>query len=895
MKFGVLVLSIVVAIGAVSLFGNQARAVLMRESAQLEGGGGGYGGGSYTNTAQVPEITPGSGTTEINTTVQTANPSGLATYQYNIQTTGTLWYAWNRWASGCGATTGCLPSSDTSTQGWVSGLSNPNVTIGYDLGVVNPTTGANYPENSNIPVGTQIKLVFGPYVSNNIFWYGTGYSMDSPYGEWRTNATAPSRVSNRVTCDSKDYIVKYDLPGYGLTFDVYIPLVMNPPTRSISVVPSNLTCGTLTNNADGSASMLCTVNAAGPIVPRFHFNSTYGKFYYRYYDFRTNYVAGCYGNNIAMTDSFGNVSGPSYNTNSSIPAGYQLQVPALDIDYPLNAVAAGSPPATPTLTCTSNGTPGQSLSFTVTSTDPDADTLRYGFDWTNAGSVNEWAPATGYVSSGSTQNVSHAWGSAGTYTVKVLAEDVGGNRSGWASCPVTVATAPVTLSCNASPNPVAPNQAATFSANVSGGSGNFSYSWSESGSVFGSAATASKSFTTTGTKTVTLTVTDNGPAPTTSLSASPTTITNGNSTTLTWSSTDATSCTSGGFATGGATSGSATVSPSTTTTYTVSCTGSGGTTSGTQTVTVNPAATPTASLSASPTSVGSGGASTLTWSSANASSCTGSGFATGNATSGSVTVNPLSTTAYSISCTGAGGTANSSATVTVVPAATASLTASPTSVTSGGSSTLTWSSTNATSCTGTGFATGNATSGSVVVTPGATTAYSVTCTGTGGSGSASATVTVTAGGGGGGGGGGGCFSSDTLVTMADGTTKAIKDVRVGDMVLGADPATGALVINEVTATLVHNDKAYAMLRINGTLLVTPEHEVKIVRNGASLWTDAGSVKIGDALIAESGALVPVTSITDGPTLPTVYNLTTFPSHTYFAGGVVVHNVKANQN
>ena len=41
-------------------------------------------------------------------------------------------------------------------------------------------------------------------------------------------------------------------------------------------------------------------------------------------------------------------------------------------------------------------------------------------------------------------------------------------------------------------------------------------------------------------------------------------------------------------------------------------------------------------------------------------------------------------------------------------------------------------------------------------------------------------------GGGGGGGGGGCFTDDTLVTMADGTTKKIVDVQVGELVFNFD-------------------------------------------------------------------------------------------------------------
>lgn len=148
---------------------------------------------------------------------------------------------------------------------------------------------------------------------------------------------------------------------------------------------------------------------------------------------------------------------------------------------------------------------------------------------------------------------------------------------------------------------------------------------------------------------------------------------------------------------------------------------------------------PTASLSASPTAIGSGGSSTLTWDSANATSCSGSGFSA-SGTSGSAVVAPTATTTYGVTCSGSGGSATANATVSV-NTPTASLTASPTSIQPGQSSTLTWSSTGATSCSGSGFS-ASATSGSAVVSPTTTTTYGVTCTGPGGSASASATVHV---------------------------------------------------------------------------------------------------------------------------------------------------------
>jgi hypothetical protein len=79
------------------------------------------------------------------------------------------------------------------------------------------------------------------------------------------------------------------------------------------------------------------------------------------------------------------------------------------------------------------------------------------------------------------------------------------------------------------------------------------------------------------------------PAPTVSLAASPTTLNSGSSSTLSWSSTNATTCTASGTWNGGkATSGSSsTGSLTVTSSYTLSCTGSGGSASASTTVTVN--------------------------------------------------------------------------------------------------------------------------------------------------------------------------------------------------------------------------------------------------------------------------------------------------------------------
>jgi endoglucanase len=249
--------------------------------------------------------------------------------------------------------------------------------------------------------------------------------------------------------------------------------------------------------------------------------------------------------------------------------------------------------------------------------------------------------------------------------------------------------------------------------------------------------------------TATLTITAPTPTPTVTLAVNPTSINSGASSTLTWSSTNATSCTaSGGWSGAESTSGAQSVSPTATATYTLNCTGTGGSANASATVTVNAATpAPTVTLTANPVTITAGGSSTLQWSTTNATSCTASGGWNGSeATSGTKSVTPSATTTYTLTCSGAGGSSDASATITVNPATpkpTVTLTANPSSINSGATSTLTWSSTNASACTASGGWSGaESTSGTQSVSPTATTTYTLACTGAGGSADASATITV---------------------------------------------------------------------------------------------------------------------------------------------------------
>ncbi len=142
--------------------------------------------------------------------------------------------------------------------------------------------------------------------------------------------------------------------------------------------------------------------------------------------------------------------------------------------------------------------------------------------------------------------------------------------------------------------------------------------------------------------------------------------------TLTWSSTDATSCTASGAWSGTqALAGSLAVSKAAAGSYTygISCTGTGGTATASTMLAV--VAAPAIQIALSSSQVTVNQTSTLTWSATNASSCTASGAWAGTqATSGSLAVSQAATGnyTYGLSCTGAGGSISTSAVLSVVAA-----------------------------------------------------------------------------------------------------------------------------------------------------------------------------------------------------------------------------------
>jgi len=109
-------------------------------------------------------------------------------------------------------------------------------------------------------------------------------------------------------------------------------------------------------------------------------------------------------------------------------------------------INSSNPPTAPTLTGPVAGFTNTNYPYTTQATDPDGDTLRYGIDWDNNGTPDGW---TGYVNSGTSAVTNHMWIAVGSYTIRALAEDVNGARSGWSAPLTVVISAPISGICGA--------------------------------------------------------------------------------------------------------------------------------------------------------------------------------------------------------------------------------------------------------------------------------------------------------------------------------------------------------------------------------------------------------------------------------------------------------------
>ncbi len=568
-------------------------------------------------------------------------------------------------------------------------------------------------------------------------------------GSAATNAPTDSTGNfSFKTLTAGAYTVSPAQPGY----------VFTPVSRAV----------TLTSGSAGDLTFTATASAA----------PTYDV---------SGIVSGGAGAGVVVT-----LSGSNVGSTVTDPAGSYAFSGLVSGTYTVSAALPGYAFSTPVIVSVGNGDPGAAnfssqrasaatLAFNAVSGLPQA-TVGSPYSSTVVQSISGGAAPYSYALGGlgtgtpplgmivnPNGTLTGTPNTPGQYEFSVCATDAEGNVSACVPAAITVAAAAApsapapTVSLTASSNTITAgagvvlewaSENATSCAAGGGWSGNLTFS---GGSTVAPTSTTTYSITCTNTQgsahaSVLVTVQGVGVAagaPTVNLWATNPNIDAGATSTLQWSSTQASSCTaSGGWSGGQTISGARVVGPTETTLYVLTCTGAGGTAQAQAVIAVTqPEPAPTISLSANHYAIDAGGSAALSWSATNASSCAAGGGWTGTEPiTGSQSVSPTATTSYTLTCTGAGGGAQAQVVITVAqPEAppTVSLTANPYGIAQGGSAVLSWSTTNAASCTASGGWSGvESITGTHTVSPTATTVYTLTCTGPGGSAQSAATITV---------------------------------------------------------------------------------------------------------------------------------------------------------
>ncbi len=141
------------------------------------------------------------------------------------------------------------------------------------------------------------------------------------------------------------------------------------------------------------------------------------------------------------------------------------------------------------------------------------------------------------------------------------------------------------------------------------------------------------------------------------------------------------------------------------------------------------------------------------------------------------------------------------------------------------------------------------------------------------------------------------FLPGTKVELADGTTKNIEDIEIGEKVLATDPETGRTEPRGVVDTIVtEDDKDFTEITVKSReneseITATDTHPFWSLADRR--WVDAGDLKPGDRLRTDVGEAVKVSAVHHYQKRQRTYDLTVDSIHTYYvlAGEtpVLVHN------
>ncbi|MFJ1791724.1 Hint domain-containing protein [Kitasatospora griseola] len=125
------------------------------------------------------------------------------------------------------------------------------------------------------------------------------------------------------------------------------------------------------------------------------------------------------------------------------------------------------------------------------------------------------------------------------------------------------------------------------------------------------------------------------------------------------------------------------------------------------------------------------------------------------------------------------------------------------------------------------------------------------------------------------------FPADTQILLADGTRKAIAELREGDRVLAGDPAGGTRA-EPVTNAFSHSTTRPVTVDLGagGRFSTTARHRIHVPQRG---WTYAIDLRPGDLVSGPDGTTDKVVAVGDRSDLEptTVYDITVEDLHTFY--------------
>ncbi|PZT77935.1 hypothetical protein DNK56_19955 [Streptomyces sp. AC1-42W] len=138
------------------------------------------------------------------------------------------------------------------------------------------------------------------------------------------------------------------------------------------------------------------------------------------------------------------------------------------------------------------------------------------------------------------------------------------------------------------------------------------------------------------------------------------------------------------------------------------------------------------------------------------------------------------------------------------------------------------------------------------------------------------------------------FPAGTRVLMADGSHRAIEQIRIGDAVTATDPVTGVTGSRQVTQTIrTPDDRDFTEVTISdGSSVMSTSHHPYWSEN-EQRWKAASALAVGDTLRTAESTTTSVTQKRNWRGIQDAYDLTVRGIHTYYVStgslDVLVHN------